>query len=172
MLSSSIANSADDDDIFFDMKSLNRAYQAIQPKAVHIINSTHLNANMTSTSGLSATKRSSNSQLKSTTCNNDSALMTSLQLTSSLTRFLESVFQSHGAVSFSPTILLPIAKLSQVYSKEAVSQYVKYLDTRGNTFTLPHNLIAGYARYVALLHIQNAKRYEVRLKYRVHGCIK
>ena len=86
---------------------------------------------------------------------------TNVQLLSSITNHIENTFKTHGAIQLTSPSFLPIAKLNQIYSKETVHQYVKYLDTKGNIFTLPNNLITGFARYVSLLHIENSCRYEV-----------
>ena len=180
------------DEIFFDMKSLNRAYLNIQPKVLRVLTSrsgtsptaavtsgsSNVNAT-TSTSGInlirnmsatggaskpvttpkygaSAAEHASNSTSAAPAC-----VLTTVQLTASISSRVEEIFKSHGAIHFSPTLLLPISKLSQVYSREALHQYTKYMDMNGNIFALPNNLITGYTRYAALLHIENSRRYEV-----------
>lgn len=180
------AAAASTDEIFFDMKSLNRAYLNIQPKALQVVTSssggsgsiavatndsssrsgnaatsipaTSSSRNVSAGRGMSKTIANSKHVTFMHTC-----LLTTAQLTASVCSRIEEVFKSHGAIHFSPTMLLPISKLSQIYSREALQQYTKYLDMNGNIFTLPNNLITGYTRYAALLHIENSKRYEVSL---------
>lgn len=144
---SSQKDSAAVHEVLFDFKSLQRAKQSLQPRPLSLLPSTVADISISS----------------------HTAFLTSLQLKQSIRDVAERVCKHRGAVSFSPSALLPLPKLIQVLPKEAVNQFVKYLDTHGNAFSLPANLTVGFARYVGLLQVESFRRYQIDRVYASHG---
>lgn len=144
-----LSGSSCNHDVIFDFKSLQRSQQSIHPRL--------LSASTTATTTTN-TNTHDNSSIST-------SILTSLQLKQSIRQLAERLFQQHGALSFSPSSLLPLPHLLRLLPKDKVSQYVKYLDTHGTLFTLPTNLTIPFARYVALLQIESFRRYHIDRVY-------
>ncbi|XP_012255300.2 eIF-2-alpha kinase GCN2 [Athalia rosae] len=78
------------------------------------------------------------------------------------------VFQKHGGICLGSPLLMP--KSSQLYNHN--DSCVKLMTRTGSVVSLPHDLRAPFARYVAWNNIMHIRRYAIERVYRekkVHG---
>lgn len=72
------------------------------------------------------------------------------------------VFQKHGGISITTPLLMP--KSGSLYS--SIDSHVQLMTRTGNVVSIPHDLHASFARYVALNSISNIRRYAIERVYR------
>ena len=80
---------------------------------------------------------------------------------------MESVFKKHGALYFSPPLLLP-----QNNENKKVETKVKLMTHSGSIVNLPYDLRISFARYLACKPFTRLRRYAVEKVYKekkVHG---
>lgn len=74
---------------------------------------------------------------------------------------LRRVFETHGATSVAPPTIRPQPPPSLAAPPAASKELVRLLDHRGAVVTLPGNLTAPFARFVARSGVTRLKRYQI-----------